>query len=78
MKQTQEREEMEPSRCPRSASCVTPLRSEAALLAAPGNRPRVGLLSSSGVLRDRAWQVYDGLDVFSQEPIGGVAATSLT
>lgn len=71
MNQTQ-REGLEQSRCTRIAACVTQLRSEAALPTAPCNRPRIGLFAQGGILRDGAWQ-GDGLDVFSQEPIGNVA-----
>jgi len=63
------REELEQSLCTRIAACVTQHRSEAALLAAPCSRPRIGLFAQGGILRDGAWQVC-GLDVFSQEPIG--------
>ncbi len=51
------------------AACVTHHRSEAARLAAPCSRPRIGLFAQGGILRDGAWQVC-GLDVFSQGPIG--------
>ena len=51
------------------AAGVTQLRSVAAHPAAPGNRPRIGLFAQGGIVRDRAWQ-GDGLDDFSQEPIG--------
>lgn len=60
MNQTK-REELEKSLCTRIAACVAQHLSEAALPAAPCSRPRIGLLASSGVLRDGAWQVY-GLD----------------
>jgi gamma-glutamyl-gamma-aminobutyrate hydrolase PuuD len=55
------REELEKSLCTRIAACVAQHLSEAALPAAPCSRPRIGLLASSGILRDGAWQVY-GLD----------------
>ena len=48
---------------------VIQLRSEAALPAAPCDRPRIGLFAQGGIVRDRAWQ-GDSLYVFSQESIG--------
>ena len=51
------------------AAGVTQLRSVAAHPAAPSNRPCIGLFTQGGIVRDSAWQ-GDGLDDFSQEPIG--------
>lgn len=67
-----QREELEQSLCTHIAACVTQLRSEAAHPAAPCKRPRIGPFAQGGILRDGAWQ-GDGLDVFSQEPIGDEA-----
>jgi hypothetical protein len=48
---------------------VIQLRSEAALPAAPCDRPRIGLFAKGGIVRDSARQ-GDSLYVFSQESIG--------
>jgi hypothetical protein len=69
MNRTQ-REELEQSRCTRIAPCATQHRSGATLPTAPCNRPRIGLFAQGGIERDGAWQGDDGLDVYSQEPIG--------